>query len=60
MVKDLPVNAEDTGLIPRLEDPPEKNMETHSSILTWKFHGQRSLAGYSKWSHKESYTTEVT
>ena len=26
------------------EQPLEKRMETHSSILAWKFHGQRSLA----------------
>ena len=29
------------------EDPPENEMATHSSILARKFHGQRSLAGYS-------------
>ena len=29
------------------EDPPEKGMDTHFSILAWKFHGQRNLAGYS-------------
>ena len=39
------------------EDPLEKEMATHSSILA---HGHRSLAGYSPWSHKESDTTEVT
>jgi len=27
------------------EDPLEKEMATHSSILAWKFHGQRSLVG---------------
>ena len=32
-------------------------MVTHSSILAWKSHGQRSLAGYSLWGHKESDTT---
>ena len=26
------------------EDPLEKGMATHSSILAWKIHGQRSLA----------------
>ena len=30
----------------------EKGMATYSSVLTWKFHGQRSLAGYSSWSCK--------
>ena len=29
-------------------------MPTHSSILDWKFHGQRRLVGYSPWGHKES------
>ena len=29
-------------------------MATHSSILAWKFHGQRRLVGYSPWGHKES------
>ena len=29
------------------EDTLEKEMATHSSILAWKFHGQRSLEGYS-------------
>ena len=37
----------------------EKNMATHPSVLAWRFHGQRSLAGYSPWGHKESDTTEV-
>ena len=27
------------------EDPLEKGMATHSSILAWRSHGQRSLAG---------------
>ena len=29
------------------EDCLEKEMETHSSILAWETHGQRSLSGYS-------------
>ena len=33
-------------------------MVTHSHILAWKSHGQRSLAGNSSWSRKESDTTE--
>ena len=35
-----------------LEDPLEKEMATHSTILPRKSHGQRSLAGYSPWGHK--------
>ena len=27
-------------------------MTTHSSIFAWKFHGQRSLVGYSPWGCK--------
>ena len=33
-------------------------METHSSILTWKFHGQRSLVGSQSMGSQESDTTE--
>ena len=33
-------------------------MATHSGILAWRLYGQRSLAGYRHWSHKESDTTE--
>ena len=40
------------------EDPLEEGMATHSSILPGESHGQRSLAGYSPWVHKESDTTE--
>ena len=40
------------------EDPLEKEMATHSSILAWRIHGQRSLAGYSSWGRRESDTTE--
>ena len=35
-------------------------MATHSSVLAWNVHGQRSLAGYSPWGHKESDMTEHT
>ena len=28
------------------EDPLEEEMATHSSILDWRIHGQRSLVGY--------------
>ena len=33
-------------------------MATHSSTLPGKFHGQRSLVGYSPWGHKESDMTK--
>ena len=35
------------------EDPLEEGMVTHSSILAGKFHGQRSLEGYSHWGRKD-------
>ena len=40
------------------EDPLEKGMATHSSILAGESHGQRSVAGYSPWGRKELDTTE--
>ena len=40
------------------EDPLEEDMATHSSVLTRKPHGQRTLAGYSPQGHKELDTTE--
>ena len=35
------------------EDSLEKAMATHSSILAWESHEQRSLVGYSPWVAKE-------
>ena len=34
--KESACNAGDLGLIPELEDPLEKEMATHFSILAWK------------------------
>ena len=60
-VKNPLANAGDTGDVGSIqEDPLEKEMATHSSILAWKFHGQRSLVGYSAWGHKELDMTECT
>ena len=36
MVKNLPANAGDLGLIPSLGDTLEKEMATHSSVLALK------------------------
>ena len=62
-VKNLPANAGDVlkTQVPSLdrEDPLEKEMATHSSILDGKFHGQKSLVGYSPWGCKESDTTKA-
>ena len=39
------------------EDPLEKEMQPTPVSLPGKFHGQRSLVGYSPWGHKESDMT---
>ena len=70
MVKNLPANAGDTGLIPKLgrylgegNGNPlqysflEKEMAT-CSRNPGEFHGQRSLVGHSSWNCKESDTTK--
>ena len=36
VVKNLPANAGDVGLIPGWEDALKKDMATHSSILAWR------------------------
>ena len=54
MVKNLPSNAgdaRDLGLIPGKWQPTPV-------FLLGKFHGQRSLVGYSPWDHKELDTAE--
>ena len=51
VVKNLPASAgnpRDSGSVPQLGGS------------SGEFHGQRSLAGYSPWVHKESDTTELT
>ena len=41
---------QETGVwSPGQEDPLEKEMATHSSVLPGESHGQRSVAGYSPW-----------
>ena len=40
------------------EDPLEMEKATHSSILPWRLHVERSLVGYSPRGLKESDTTE--
>ena len=41
------------------KDPLEEGVATHSSIFALS-HGQRSLAGYVPWGHKESDRSEET
>ena len=63
VVKNPPTNAgdaRDAGSISGSGNCSEKEMATHSSVLAWEIHGQRSLVGYSPWGHKESDMTECT
>ena len=57
MVKHLPATWETRVQSLGREEPLEKEMATHSSILAGKFHGLRRLVGYIPWGHKESDTT---
>ena len=40
------------------EDPQEKAMATHSSILAWRIPWTQELVGCSPWGRKELGTTE--
>ena len=42
------------------EDPLEEGMGTTPLFLLGKFHGQRSLVGYSPWGRKKLDMTEAT
>ena len=57
--KESACSAGDLGLIPGLGRSPRGG---HGNSLQYSClenpHGQRSLAGYSAWGHKESDTTE--
>ena len=59
MVKNLLDNAGDVVRPLGWEDPLEKEMATHSSILDWRI-PQTEEPGrlYSPWGHKELDTTE--
>ena len=52
LVKNLPAVQETCVQSLGWEDPLEKGMATHSSVLAWRIHGQRSLLGYSPCGHK--------
>ena len=52
-VKNLPATWETRVQSLGQEDPLEKEMAAHSSILAW-----RSLVGYSPWGHEESDSNE--
>ena len=61
VVKNLPVNAGDVGLIPTSGRSPggkKKKWQLTPVFLLGESHGQRSLVGYSPWGCKEWDTTE--
>ena len=51
-------NAGDPGSIPRLGRSPEEKNGPTLIFLPGEFHGQRSLADYSPWGHRESDMTK--
>ena len=61
MVENLSALRETWVLSLGWEDPLEKRMATHSSILAWVIHGQRCLTGYSTWGREElDITDQIT
>ena len=60
VVKNLPAAQEMMVRSLGGEDPLEKEVATHSSILFGKSQGQRSLAGYSPWGHRRVILDLVT
>ena len=64
VVKNPPANAgdaRDVDLIPGSGRSPEGGKwQPITKFLHGKFHGQRSLVGYSPWGHKKSDIIEVT
>ena len=59
IVKNLPATQETWVQSLGGEDPLEKGMATHSSILAWRIPGtERSLVGYGPWGHKDLDKTQ--
>ena len=58
MVKNLPAMQETQVQSLGWEDPLEKGMATHSSILAWRIPWTEELADYTPWSCKDSDMTE--
>ena len=57
-VKNLPAMQETQVQSLSREDPLEKGMATHSSILAWRMPRTEESGGYRPWGCKESDTTE--
>ena len=59
MVKNPSTNVGDLGLIPRWgRSSWRREWQPTPVFLPGEFHGQKSLAGYSPWGHKELDPTE--
>ena len=59
-VKNPPASAKDVGSVPGLgRFPWNRKWQPTLVFLPGKFHGQRSLVGYSPWGHKELDATEL-
>ena len=59
MVKNLPTIQETQVGSLGQEDPLEKKMVTHSSILAWRIPWTKESGGHCPWGHKESDMTEL-
>ena len=57
-VKSLPAMWETQVQSLGWEDPLEKEMATHLSILAWRISWTEEPVGYSPWGHRESDMTE--
>ena len=58
MIQNLPTMKETQVRFLVQKDPLEEGWLLTPLFLPGEFHGQRSLASYSPWSHKQSDTTE--
>ena len=58
LIKNLPEVQETRVRSLGWEDPLEKEMATHSSILAWKIPWTEEPGGLNPWGRKESGTTE--
>ena len=59
MVKKYTCNAGDLSLIPAWEEPLEKGMATHFSILAWRIPWTEEPGDYSPWGCKELDTAST-
>ena len=58
MVKNLPANAGDVGLIPGSGRSLEKEMATHSSVLAWEISWTEEPCGLQPGVEKDLDTTQ--